>query len=45
MYRIIAGDMEKLPGTLKASSYTAPTRCLATTATLLLDASIDIRKV
>ncbi len=46
MYRVIAGYVEKLPGAVKEGARLYSTHSLrATTATLLLDAGVDIRKV
>ena len=46
MYRIIAGYVEKLPGAVKQGARLYSTHSLrATTATLLLDAGVDLRKV
>jgi integrase/recombinase XerC len=46
MYRVIAGYVAKLPGAVKEGARLYSTHSLrATTATLLLDASVDIRKV
>jgi site-specific recombinase XerD len=46
MYRVIAGYVEKLPGAVKDGERLYSTHSLrATTATLLLDAGVDIRKV
>jgi integrase/recombinase XerC len=46
MYRIIASYIEKLPGGLKEGERLYSTHSLrATTATLLLEAGVDIRKV
>jgi len=46
MYRVIAGYVEKLPGAIKEGERLYSTHSLrATTATLLLDAGVDIRKV
>ena len=46
MYRVIAGYVAKLPGAVKEGARLYSTHSLrATTATLLLDAGVDIRKV
>jgi site-specific recombinase XerD len=46
MYRVIAGYVGRLPGAIKEGSRLYSTHSLrATTATLLLDAGVDIRKV
>jgi len=46
MYRVIAGYVAKLPGAIKEGTRLYSTHSLrATTATLLLDAGVDIRKV
>jgi integrase/recombinase XerC len=46
MYRVIAGYVAKLPGAVKENVRLYSTHSLrATTATLLLDAGVDIRKV
>jgi len=46
MYRVIAGYVAQLPGALKEGARLYSTHSLrATTATLLLDAGVDIRKV
>jgi site-specific recombinase XerD len=46
MYRVIAGYVGKLPGAVKEGARLYSTHSLrATTATLLLDAGVDIRKV
>src|SRR6266478_5573382 len=46
MYRVIAGYVAKLPGAVKEGTRLYSTHSLrATTATLLLDAGVDIRKV
>jgi integrase len=46
MYRVIAGYVAKLPGAVKEVARLYSTHSLrATTATLLLDAGVDIRKV
>jgi integrase/recombinase XerD len=46
MYRVIAGYVTKLPGAVKEGARIYSTHSLrATTATLLLDAGVDIRKV
>ena len=46
MYRVIAGYVAKLPGAVKEGARLYRTHSLrATTATLLLDAGVDIRKV
>jgi integrase len=46
MYRIIARYVEKLPGAVKEGARLYSTHSLrATTATLLLDAGVDLRKV
>jgi site-specific recombinase XerC len=46
MYRIIAGYVARLPAAVKEGALHCSTHSLrATAATLLLDASVDIRKV
>ncbi len=52
MYHLLLRYLKKLPGAMKKSSDDSPTPCIytphslrATTATLLLDAGVDIRKV
>src|SRR6266851_1679863 len=46
MYRVIAGYVAKLPGAVREGARLYSTHSLrATTATLLLDAGVDIRKV
>ena len=55
MWCVILGYLEKLPGSMKEASFPdgsirrecvyKPLSLCATTATLLLDASVDIRKV
>jgi integrase/recombinase XerC len=46
MYRVVADYLAKLPGTVKDGARMFSTHSLrATTATLLLDAGVDIRKV
>jgi site-specific recombinase XerD len=46
MYRVVAEYLAKLPGTIKDGARIFSTHTLrATTATLLLDAEVDIRKV
>ncbi len=46
MYRIIADYLGRLPGAIKDGARLFSTHSLrATTATLLLDAGVDIRKV
>ncbi len=46
MYRVIVGYVAKLPGEVKEGTRLYSTHSLrATTATLLLDAGVDIRKV
>ena len=46
MYRVIAGYVAKLPGAVKEGARLYGTHSLrATTATLRLDAGVDIRKV
>lgn len=45
MYRVIAGHVEKLPGEVKEGERRYRTYSLrATTATLLLDAGVNLRK-
>jgi site-specific recombinase XerD len=46
MYRVIAGYVAKLPGAVKEGARLYSTHSLrATTATLRLDAGVDIRRV
>jgi len=52
MYTLLMNYLRRLPGAIKKSDGDSPTNCLytphslrATTATLLLDAGVDIRKV